>query len=315
MTKNIIPFISELPLTEQVQWIERLTQLLPNIEIVLESSIGDLDKSHCKVAIVANPNPKILMHYSSLVWIQSVWAGVERLVTEIENPSFDIVRLVDPCLAQTMADAVVAWSYYLHRDMPVYKSQQNNQNWQQHNVSLTSDCTIGVLGLGKLGLASAKKLALNNFNVIGWSQNKKSSENFKCYSGVEGLKTVVSQCNIVVILLPLTNETYGLFNSSLFSLMKSDAGLINFARGNIINNDDLLTALKSKKLSHAVLDVFDKEPLPKDDRLWQNANITILPHISAPTNKETACQIVKSNIDNYFISGNIPSAVDLKKGY
>ncbi|MDG1752621.1 MAG: glyoxylate/hydroxypyruvate reductase A [Thalassotalea sp.] len=346
MTQQIIPFISQLALNEQVEWIERLNGFLDlqdtnisidiksitestntksitengdyhiaNYKVVLAATLSSSEKLKCKIAIVANPEPEVLADFPKLIWIQSLWAGVERLIAEIPSPSFEIVRLVDPCLAKTMAEAVVAWSYYLHRDMPLYMSQQRSQQWQQHEVTLSNDRTVGILGLGELGQASADKLALNGFNVLGWSQQQKALEGISCFNGLDGLNHVISQSDIIVVLLPLTEKTTGLLNRDLFSKMKSGAGIINFARGKIIDHADLVAALNEKIISHAVLDVFVQEPLPEDNSLWQHPNITVLPHISAPTNRDTACKIVIDNIKNYFLTGNIPASVDFKKGY
>lgn len=331
MTQQLIPFISQLALSEQLLWLERLNERLlqlitsqhdvegvspeQSIKIVLAERLSTLEKSQCEIAIVANPDPKVLADFPHLVWVQSLWAGVERLIAEIPSPTFKIVRLIDPCLAQTMAEAVVAWSYYLHRDMPQYLSQQCRQHWQQHPVALTSERTIGVLGLGELGQASAEKLRLNGFNVLGWSRTQKSIDNIVCLSGQDGLAQLFSESDVVIVLLPLTEQTSGLINRDLLSKMKPTAGLINFARGKIVHHEDLITALNENLLAHAVLDVFVQEPLPQDNRLWQHPNITILPHISAPTNQETACQIVCKNIRNYFVSGKTPLSIDLTKGY
>jgi glyoxylate/hydroxypyruvate reductase A len=336
MNQKLIPFISQLPLSEQLQWIERLNHLFNrklasksstnltidnathnhiDVKVVLASSISGSDKLQCEIAIVANPEPEVLADFPRLVWLQSLWAGVERLIAEIPSPSFKIVRLVDPCLAKTMAEAVVAWSYYLHRDMPLYLYQQQKKQWLQNDVRLTNDCTIGVLGLGELGRASADKLALNGFNVLGWSQHKKSLVNISCFHGSDGLNHVISQSDIIVVLLPLTANTTNLLNRDVFAKMKKSAGIINFSRGKIIDHADLVVALNEKIISHAVLDVFVQEPLPVKDSLWHHPNITVLPHISAPTNRETACQIVNNNIENYYLTGNIPASVDFKKGY
>lgn len=327
MTQTLIPFISQLAQSEQLQWLERLnaqfnkltTKAHPEqscvVKVVLASTLSDLEKSQCVIAIVANPEPEALADFPALIWVQSLWAGVERLIAEIPSPSFEIVRLVDPSLAKTMADAVVAWSYYLHRDMPLYIDQQRKKQWQQHSVSLTSECTIGVLGLGELGRESANKLALNGFNVLGWSQRKKSFDNFSGLDGLDGLHHVVSQSDILVVLLPLTDKTTHLLNRDLFSKMKSSASIINFARGKIIDQADLIFALNENKLTHAVLDVFLQEPLPREDSLWDHPKITVLPHVSAPTNRVTACRIVSNNINNYILTGKMPATVDLNKSY
>jgi glyoxylate/hydroxypyruvate reductase A len=93
------------------------------------------------------------------------------------------------------------------------------------------------------------------------------------------------------------------------------SAIINFARGGIINTDDLLEALNSNYISHAVLDVFEHEPLSENSELWQHPDITVLPHISAPTNLNSACDIVAKNILQFRQSGQLPVCVDKKTGY
>ena len=97
--------------------------------------------------------------------------------------------------------------------------------------------------------------------------------------------------------------------------MRRGASLINFARGLIVDDDALLAALDSGHLDHAVLDVFSAEPLPAGSRYWTHPSVTVLPHISAPTNRTTASRIVSENLRRYFTTGEIPPTVDRGKGY
>lgn len=126
---------------------------------------------------------------------------------------------------------------------------------------------------------------------------------------------MLAQQDIVVCLLPLTNETHHLFNSTLFSQLKKGVSLINFARGAIISDVDLLSALDKEQVKHAVLDVFAIEPLPKSHPFWQHSKVTVLPHISAPTNRQSACKIVTGNIARYIDSGELPAIVDFNRQY
>ena len=317
MKKIIVPFISQLPLNEQHQWVKKLNVALTmkNILIQLSSNLTATEVKHCKMAIVANPSEEQLQQYLHLIWIQSLWAGVENLATSMVSTKVNIVRLVDPCLAQTMAEAVLTWCFYLHRDMHQYVAQQKRRLWQQSPVKLANERNIGLLGLGELGQVSAQKLTQNGFNVFGWSRQLKSLPNIQCFSGESGLHHILSNSDIIVILLPLTNETQYLFNEKRLSLMKKGASIINFARGKIIHLESLLSALNHGKLAHAVLDVFEQEPLPKNDPLWLHPKVTVLPHISAPTNKETACHLVANNIENYLLNQKEPISIDIKRGY
>ena len=128
----LIPFISQLPDNQQQAWINRLNKLVPQANIVLAANINPNDYDACQLAIVANPKPDIVAQFKNLTWLQSLWAGVDGLAKEFLQADFEIVRLIDPFLAQTMAEAVLAWTLYLHRDMPSYSEQQQQNIWQLH---------------------------------------------------------------------------------------------------------------------------------------------------------------------------------------
>jgi len=100
-----------------------------------------------------------------------------------------------------------------------------------------------------------------------------------------------------------------------FADMKPGASLINFARGDILVQDALTAGLEARRVDHAVLDVFMVEPLPETDLLWSNPNVTILPHISAPTNKRSASAVVAKNLTTYFTDPRMPVAVSRDAGY
>ncbi len=199
--------------------------------------------------------------------------------------------------------------------MPTYMRQQRDKVWLDHSLKLPQEYTVAVLGIGKLGSASALRLKQNGFNVVGWSRQPKPIDGLATFSGPDGMKTVLAQADIVVLLMPLTAETRGLFDKDTFAAMKPGASLINFARGPIINDQALLAMLETGHLKHAVLDVFDEEPLPRDHQFWAHPGVTVLPHISAPTITSTASSIVAKNIGQYFQTGKVPQTVDRTKGY
>jgi glyoxylate/hydroxypyruvate reductase A len=311
----MIPFISQLPKDEETTWITALNQALPDENIVAFSEVKPAEKKHCQLAIVANPNTELLATFENLTWLHSVWAGVEHLMMSLTNSQIDVVRLIDPTLSKVMSEAVLAWSLYLHRDMPRYAKQQKNKHWQQHQLVPASERRIGILGLGALGQVSAKQLQQNGFKVMGWSRTAKKIANISSYSGNNGLAEMVAQSDILVCLLPLTPATLGMVNKKLLTQLPQGSAVINFARGGVINTDELLNALNSHHLSHAVLDVFEHEPLNADSGLWHHPDITILPHISAPTNLNSACDIVAKNIMSFRATGEIPKAVSKVNGY
>jgi glyoxylate/hydroxypyruvate reductase len=122
--QNIIPFVARINDAETAAWIAALSMAMPHEHIVAFQQLSAEERATARIAIVANPDPTELDQLPALLWVQSLWAGVERLLTELRNPNIGIVRLEDPQLAATMAEAVLAWTLYLHRDMPAYAAQQ-----------------------------------------------------------------------------------------------------------------------------------------------------------------------------------------------
>ncbi|PWQ99635.1 2-hydroxyacid dehydrogenase [Leucothrix arctica] len=309
-----IPFVSNIDTKSRDHWLTYLQAALPDFEIAAFEAHHPDHWPNSTVAIVANPNPEDLKQLAKLEWVQSVWAGVENLVSTLPQDTA-IVRMTDPQLAKTMAEAVLTMTLYLHRDLPMYATQQRNRVWQQHDVLLAEDRKITVLGLGALGSAACDSLVRQGFDVSGWSSSPKSIQGVRCFNGEGGLATALNDCDILVVLLPLTDNTTGLLNNARLSMLKQSASIINFARAPIIDTVALLKNLQSGTLKHAVLDVFAIEPLPSDDPLWAVPNITVLPHISAPTNMKTASKIAADNIVSFTETGQLPVVVDRSKGY
>lgn len=315
MTRPALPFLPSRHDPFSALWLEALRAAMPDERIVRLDELDATARQACDVAIVANPDPADVAALPGLKWMHSVWAGVERLMAELPADAPPVVRLVDPELSRSMAEAVLAWTLYLHRDMPRYAAQQAARQWQGHDYVPPSEKTVGILGLGTLGIDAAHRLRDADFRVTGWSRQAKSIEGIRCESGDAGLKTVLADSDIVVCLLPLTAQTRGLVDAQALAAMRAGAGLINFARGPIVDDAALHDALDRGHLSHAVLDVFAQEPLPAQAWQWGHARVTVLPHISAPTNRRTASAIVAERLRAYRSTGAIPAAVDRVRGY
>jgi len=309
-----IPFISQLKRSEQEQWIQQLNLLIDHVEIVLPEQVSEADKWEVEVVIAANPSEEQIRQFPNLVWAQSLWAGVEKLV-KILPANVALVRLIDPQLAETMAEAVVAWTLYLQRNMPFYARQQQNKIWKQLPVKLAKETRVSILGAGELGVTALSYLAKFNYQLKYWNRSNKQLGNVEHYQGSSGLQAMLSKTDILISLLPLTKETHGLLNDETLKWLPHGAQIINFSRGAILDTSSLLPLLDDGSIAHAVLDVFEQEPLPPSSELWEHPSITVLPHISAPTNLISASRIVASNINEYLMTGQLSEAVDRNKGY
>ena len=308
-----IAFVSNIYGEYQQEWLKVLSSAMPDEQII---PFADLpDKNSVEIAIVAEPDVTDLATLPNLRWIQSLWAGVDNLLSKQALKSIPIVRMIDPQMAETMAEAVLTWTLYLHRNMPDYIRQQREKVWREQPYHRPEKRTIGILGIGALGYVAAQKLLQARFQVIGWSKSEKEFADIETFIGQEGLFQVLRQSDIIVCLLPLTIETRNLLYAKTLSKMKRGASIINFGRGELIRTDDLIRAIDIGHINHAVLDVFPVEPLPQTSPLWEHPGITVLPHISAPTDKETASQVVAQNIRHYRKTGDIPVSVNKTKGY
>ena len=311
----MIPFIGSTSPAETRRWIAALRAAMPGEVIAPLEALDAAARAACDVAIVANPQPHDLRALPRLQWVHSVWAGVDRLIAELQDLDVKVVRLQDPQLARTMAEAVLAWTLYLHRDMPRYARQQAARQWVEHDYIRPERKTVSLLGLGALGAASAQRLREAGFQVCGWSRAPSHLPGVAGYIGDEGLMAMLRRTDILVCLLPLTPQTRGVINARALEALPPQASLINFARGAIVDELALRQALDSGHLAHAVLDVFTQEPLPPDAWPWSHLAVTVLPHISGPTDYETASAIVTKNISAYRADGSLPPVVDRQRGY
>ena len=313
--KPFLPFVSTASPSDVERWIATLQAAMPDEIVVPLESLDAAARSTCDVAIVANPHPEDLRTLPNLKWVHSVWAGVERLVAGLQDSPMQVVRLVDPQLADTMAEAVLAWTLYLHRDMPRYARQQAAWQWMEHDYVRPADKTVSLLGLGALGAASAARLRQAGFQVCGWSRTRKSLPGVQCFAGEGELPAMLGRTDILVCLLPLTAQTRGIVNAAALGALPQGASLINFARGAIVHDASLRTALDTGHIEHAVLDVFEQEPLPQGAWQWAHPRVTVLPHISGPTDHDTASAIVARNVRRYREGGHLPAVVDRVAGY
>ncbi|CAN7589181.1 glyoxylate/hydroxypyruvate reductase A [Agrobacterium tumefaciens] len=310
-----IAFVSRMNAETEAVWKHALRAAMPQEEILSFSELTNEQRRAVDFAIVANPDPADIAALPGLTWIHSLWAGVERLVLELGDKAPPIVRLKDPELSRVMAEAVLAWTYYLQRDMPAYRDNQQKTLWQEFDYRHPREMTVGLLGLGALGAAAAERLRHAGFNVAGWSRSAKAIDGVETLTGDDGLQTLLEKSDILVCLVPLTDATRGLLDAGRLAAMKNGAALINFARGAVIIAEDLIAALDSGRLSHAVLDVFEQEPLPVSSAFWQHPKVTVLPHISAPTSRESSARIVAGNVYTWRETGTLPETVDMARGY
>jgi glyoxylate/hydroxypyruvate reductase A len=268
------------------------------------------------IALAANPPPAALAGLPRLRLIQSLWAGVDKLLADASVPvDVPVARMVDPAMNEAMAETALWAVLSVQREFFAYARQQREPVWRQLPQRRADETTIAVLGLGQMGRTCALRLAGNGYRVAGWSRSETKLVGIATFAGEAALLPVLADADVVVNLLPLTDATRGLFNAQTFARMRRGSALVNLARGAHVVEDDLLDALASGQLGHAVLDVFAGEPLPAAHPFWAHPRITVLPHVAALTDPRSAALIVARNISALREGRALENLVDRSRGY
>ncbi|MCW2238088.1 2-hydroxyacid dehydrogenase [Azospirillum canadense] len=294
-------------------WLGELDRRMPGLEVRVWPEMGD--PADIDMALVWKPPQGLLASLPNLKLIVSLGAGVESMLLDPTLPDVPLVRMVSEGLTLDMAGFVALQVLRWHRQLDEYKAQQAAQTWTQLGHKPASEVTVGFLGLGELGTASARTLLSMDYRVLGWSRTPKSVHGVESYSGAEGLPRMLAQCDLLVCLLPLTDGTRGVLNRDLFAALPRGAVVINAARGGHLVEADLLEALDSGHLRGASLDVFAEEPLPPGHPFWSHPRIHVTPHIAAVTHPSRSAHIVVDAITALRDGRPLPNLVNRKQGY
>lgn len=309
----------ELDPPEIEGWLSALREALPEERI--QASPEGLDPAEVDIALVANPRPGSLKTFASLRLIQSLWAGVDRLLADASLPGdVPLCRMVDGSMSAAMSETALWAVLCLHRGFFDYAQQQREQQWNVLPQRRADEVQVTVLGLGELGRAVASRLVVQGYAVQGWRQGGRSAvaslpEGVRVHEGRENLPALLGCSDIVINLLPLTEDTRGLFDTQRLSAMKAGAALVNLARGAHVVETDLLAALDRGHLSRAVLDVFQREPLASSHRFWTHPRVTVLPHAAALTDPRSAARVVATNVRAVREGRPLVNVVDRCRGY
>lgn len=294
-------------------WRREISRHLPDLEMRVWPETGDV--ADIEVAVVWKPPAGMLATLPNLRLIVSLGAGVEPILQDPTLPDVPLVRMVSEGLTVDMAGYVVYQVLYWHRLMDEYAALQAEARWDQLDHRPASEVTVGFLGMGELGAASARTLRTLDYRLMGWSRSPKTVEGVESFSGPDGLAAMLPRCDVLVCLLPLTDETRGILNATLFAALPKGAVVINAARGGHQVESDLLDALESGHLRGASLDVFVKEPLPADHPLWRHPKVRVTPHVAGVTHPSRCVDQVVAAVTALREGRPLPNLVDRSRGY
>jgi glyoxylate/hydroxypyruvate reductase A len=304
---------------------------LPQFERLLSAALPDVEIHYAKSLDEAIPQLEratifygwgfpaaLLSKMPKLRWVQKMGAGVDDIIGAWTcRPEVILTRTDGKLIAPRMSEYVLGAILDKSLRFDLARHQQVRRQWNFFEVGTIRSFTIGVAGLGEIGTSIAATLRLLGAKVTGW---RRAAAAFspaveKVYVGNAALPEFLGQCDVVVLVLPLTSMTRRLFNADVLACCRPGVHLINVGRGGVLDEQDLLRAIAGGRVGHATLDVFAIEPLPQDHPFWTNPRVTVTPHVCGPL---VPADVVPHFVANHaaFVAGKpLMHVVDLDRQY
>jgi D-2-hydroxyacid dehydrogenase (NADP+) len=247
-----------------------------------------------------------------LKWIQALGTGVDNI---IDLPSLGkevLVTNVRGIHGAPVSEATIAYMLSLARDLPRASVAHDKGQWERWPAALLAGKTVGILGVGLIAEYLAPICKALHMTVIGISGSPREAKGFDRMAHRDDFVKVVPELDFLVALAPLTAETRGIVGAKVFAAMKPTAYLVNVARGGVVDEPALITALESGEIAGAALDVFAQEPLPASSPLWRTKNVTIFSHLGGYSQgyEDRAMPTIAGNMAK-FLSGDLKSMINI----
>jgi len=307
-------FLIVMPTMKTASWEKRIQAAQPGIDLRVWPEVGDPE--NIVFALTWRHPHGIFKRFPNLKCIASMGAGVDNILTDPGlPPGVPITRIVDPSLAQSMSEYVVMAILNYCRNNRVFRDRETEGVWKPVIPKLAAKETVGILGLGQLGLDAARKLQALGFAVAGWRRSQQPVAGVETFCGPSQFQAFLAATRILVNMLPLTAETRNILNRDSFAHLPPGTYLINVARGEHLVEEDLLAAIDAGQLSGACLDVFRTEPLPEGHPFWAHPGITVTPHIASLTNPAAVIPQIIDNYKRVQAGERVLNEVDKDHGY
>jgi phosphoglycerate dehydrogenase-like enzyme len=261
--------------------------------------------------------PGVLSAMPKLRWAQAMTAGVEQWLALPDLPAKLMLTCARGTHAESMPENILGALFYVAKPYARAAENQKLGKWVQTVAQPLTGKTLGILGVGAIGQEVARLAAALGMRVIGTRRRPGTVPNVAQMLPPGRTPEVLKQSDFVLLLLPATPETDNFMNAERLAMMKPGAWLLNFGRGHLIDDEDLVAAVKAKKIAGAVLDVFRKEPLPPEHAFWTTDGIVVLPHIGGPHPQRDrfVARLFAENLARFLDGKPLKEAVDRNVGY
>jgi glyoxylate/hydroxypyruvate reductase A len=259
----------------------------------------------------------MLAEMPKLKWIQSMSVGVDQWMERKDLRTELVLTAARGTHRVQMPENILGAIFHITKPYMAASLEQRHSRWTRRMSVPIAGKTLAILGLGAVGQELARKAAALEMRVIGTKRTVEPVAHVDKVYHPEQLDEVLGQSDFVLLLLPVTDQTRNIIDKQRLARMRRDAWLLNFARGALIVDDDLIAAVKAKTIAGAILDVFRTEPLPSDHPFWTTEGITVLPHIGGghPTRDQMVAELFTENARRYLAGETLKEVVDRGRGY
>lgn len=272
---------------------------------------------HTDAMLAWRATPDALAHMPKLKWIQALTAGVEEWLVRPDLHEDIALTCARGVHRVAMPENILAALFHLTKPYVVAAFDQRERKWTRRLSEPLAGKTLGILGLGTIGQELAKKAAALELEVIGTKNEPVPLPHVAKVYPPQATDEVLGRSDFVLLLLPVTPQTENFMNAARFKAMRPTAYLLNFARGSLVVDDDLVEAVRTGRIAGAVLDVFREEPLPSNHPFWVTEGITVLPHIGGlhPARDEIVAELFADNVRRFLAGESLRALVDRTRGY
>jgi phosphoglycerate dehydrogenase-like enzyme len=281
---------------------------LPDLELAV-------DPKECDIVL---GEPKLIQEalplLSTLKWAQSIYAGVEPLVDPAQRHDY-ILTNARGVFGELMSEYVFGYLLFFEKKILDRMKAQDAKQWQRPESGVLRGKTIGLLGVGSIGAHLAGTAKHFGMKVRGFTRESEESTQVDRYFHGNDLLKFADGLDYLVCILPRTKDTNQIVDKAMLDALPAHAIFINVGRGNAVDESALVKALNDGKLAAAVLDVFQKEPLPEDHPFWTTPNLYMTFHTSAISYPEDITRLFVENYHRYIEGKPLQYIVDFERGY
>ena len=278
---------------------------------------GDEALARAEALLAWRPPARLAARAPQLRWVQSLTGGMEHWLASPDVRADVMLTCARGSHRVQMPENILAALFYVTKQLGEIAVDQRQRRWTRRINEPLAGKTLGILGLGAIGAEVARKATALEMRVIGTRREPRAVPMVDRVWGPAGTAEVLARADFVLLLLPSTAETRGLMDARRLALMKPMAFLLNFARGDLIVDEDLVEAVRARRIAGAVLDVFRTEPLAEDSPFWTTEGITVFPHVGGlhPSRDVLVAELWVENLRRFAADQPLREVVDRARGY